>query len=52
MAETLQMVVTASVCSQQPLSLIQEERTECPLLKAQAFALVWWIRKTNMSAVC
>jgi hypothetical protein len=27
------------------------EQTECPLLRAQAFALLWWIRKMNMSAV-
>jgi hypothetical protein len=32
--------------------LFRMERTECPLLKAQAFALLWWIRTSNMSAVC
>jgi hypothetical protein len=52
MAETSQTVMTASVHPQQPLPLIQDEADQCPLLKAQAFALLWWIRKTNMSAVC
>jgi hypothetical protein len=52
MAETSQAGMSDPVHPRQPPSLIRMERMECPLLKAQAFALLWWIAKTNMSAVC
>jgi hypothetical protein len=52
MAETSQVGMTAPVHPWQPLSLIQDGQTECPLLKTQVFALLQRIRKTNMSAIC